>query len=156
MSDGQQDIKNNNGKSSWSRILHGFIGYVILFIVALFVINLLIGYAVTEKTWYEKLWSTIVGGSAGAAIGAISGAIIGGIGVAMGGWAIGLLGWLAVGIVGGTLGALGGSVYTILSNPNNYNINYIAICTIFIGGIISGIIGKKLYHFIMTKVFGHR
>lgn len=104
-----------------------------LFFVLVF--NQLIGWAVTEKSWFEKLWITVVAGGGFGAVGAGIGLVIGGIGIALGGGAIGLAGWLAFGVFGFGAGALGGSVWTILQNPQHYDFDYIRLSLVVVTAI---------------------
>jgi hypothetical protein len=126
------------------------IGYLVFMLIFVLVLNQFIGLAVTEKTWFEKLYSTFIGGGVGGLVGVGVGLLIGGIGIATGGWAIGVVGWLAVGMVGGTAGALGGSIFSIMSSPESYDIHYLGLASLFIGGILSGLIGKKLYYIVIN------
>ena len=101
---------------------------IVQYLVAVFIfvilLNQLIGFAVTAKPWYERLFITAVTAVTGGGIGAVVGLIIGGIGVALMGTAIGLIGWLALGLAGFGIGALGGSVYTLLANPQYYDFDF--------------------------------
>lgn len=89
--------------------------------VFVLIFNQFVGWAVTEKSWIEKLWITFSAGGGFGVIGTVVGLIVGGIGVAIGGGAIGIAGWLAFGVLGFGAGALGGSIWTIMSNPGAYN-----------------------------------
>ena len=97
--------------------------YILGILVFVILLNQFIGFAITAKPWYERLFITAVSAFAGGGVGAVVGLIIGGIGVALMGTAIGLVGWLALGLAGFGVGALGGSVYTILANPQFYDFN---------------------------------
>jgi hypothetical protein len=101
---------------------------IVQYLVAVFIfvilLNQLIGFAVTAKPWYERLFISAVSAVTGGGIGAVVGFIIGGIGVALMGTAIGLMGWVALGLAGFGIGALGGSVYTILANPQFYDLDF--------------------------------
>ena len=94
------------------------------FFVFIVIFNQLAGWAITEKSWIEKLWITIIAGGGFGVLGGSIGLVIGGIGLALGGGAIGLAGWLAFGVLGFGVGALGGSVWTIIQNPQNYDFDY--------------------------------
>lgn len=98
--------------------------YLVAVSVFVILLNQLIGFAATPKPWHERLIITVVSAVAGGGVGALVGFIIGGIGVALMGTAIGLIGWLALGLVGIGIGALGGSIYTILVNPELFNYNF--------------------------------
>lgn len=98
--------------------------YLVVFFVFLILLNQLIGFALTEKPWYERLFITVVSAVTGGGIGAVVGLIIGGIGVALMGTAIGLIGWVTLGLASSGIGALGGSVYTILANPQFYDFDF--------------------------------
>jgi len=100
---------------------------VVQYLVAVFVfvilLNQLIGFAVTPKPWYERFFITIVSSIAGGGIGAAIGLSIGGIGVALMGTAVGI-GLVTLTLTGFGIGALGGSVYTILANPRHYDFDF--------------------------------
>ncbi len=98
--------------------------YIMAVLVFVLLLNQLIGFAVAEKSWYERLLITAVSAISGGGIGAVVGLVIGGIGVALMGTAIGLLGWVALGLAGFGIGALGGSLYTIIANPQFYDFNF--------------------------------
>jgi hypothetical protein len=95
--------------------------------VFILIFNQFIGWAITEKSWFERLWITLAAGGGFGVAGAGIGLLIGGIGLALGGGAIGLAGWLAFGVLGFGTGALGGSIYTIILNPSNYDIDTIRL-----------------------------
>jgi hypothetical protein len=123
--------------------------YLVAVMVFVLLLNQLIGFAVTEKPWYERLFLTIVSAITGGGIGVLVGLIIGGIGLALMGTAIGLIGWLALGLAGFGLGALGGSIYTILANPKSYDFDFwklllvIVVCLTTAG--TAGIMITKAY-----------
>lgn len=96
------------------KLLVGGLVFVVL-------LNLLIGFAVTEKPWYERLYVTAATAISGGGIGAAVGIIVGGIGVALMGTAVGVVGWVLFGVAGFGIGALGGSIYTIVSTPQFYD-----------------------------------
>ena len=100
--------------------------------VFILVFNQLVGWAVTEKSWIERLLVTIAAGVGFGTIGIGIGLVIGGIGIALGGGAIGLAGWLAFGVLGFGVGAFGGSVWTILQNPQNYNFDYFKLSLVVV------------------------
>jgi hypothetical protein len=97
---------------------------VLWMFIFMVVLNQLIGWAVTEKTWLEKLMLTLTAGGVFGAVGAGVGLVIGGIGIAVFGTAFGIPGVLACGLLGFGLGGWGGSLYTILQSPQDFTFDY--------------------------------
>ena len=113
---------------------------VIGILVFLIIMNHFIGWAVIEKTWFEKLWITIVAGSGFGTIGAIIGLVIGGIGLAICGNAVGIAGWLTFGVLGFGTGAFGGSLYTILTEPQNFSFDKGKLSLLIFCGAVAALI----------------
>ena len=101
----------------------------------------LAGWAVTEKAWLERLWISVFTGGSFGLLGAGLGLIIGGIGFALGGGAFGVAGWLVFGVLGFGAGALGGSLWTILSNPQNYDFDYFRLTLIIVVASVVALVG---------------
>ena len=111
-----------------------------LFIFVL-VFGQLVGWAVTEKPWLERLWISAFAGGGFGIIGAGVGLVFGGIGLALGGGAIGLAGWLVFGVLGFGAGALGGSLWTIISDPQNYDFDYFRLTAIVVTAAVTALVG---------------
>ena len=92
----------------------------------------MIGWAVTEKPWWERLWISLFAGGGFGLLGAGIGLVIGGIGFAMGGGAFGLAGWLVFGVLGFGAGALGGSLWTIIANPQSYDFDWLRLTIVIV------------------------
>lgn len=104
-----------------SQPLKRFLNLILGYFVFVLVFNQFVGWAVNEKSWLEKLWITLGSGGVFGAVGAGLGLIVGGIGLALGGGAIGIAGWLTFGVLGFGTGALGGSIWAIIQDPQNYD-----------------------------------
>src|SRR6056297_2128202 len=111
-----------------------------LFIFVL-VLGQLVGWAVTEKPWLERLWISAFAGGGFGVIGAGVGLVIGGIGFALGGGAFGLAGWLVFGVLGFGAGALGGSLWTIISDPQNFDFDYFRLTAIVVIAAVTALVG---------------
>ena len=107
------------------KLVLGFFMFMVTF-------NPLLGWAISEKSWAAKLWITLVSGGGFGAVGAGIGLVIGGIGLALGGGAIGIAGWLAFGVLGFGAGALGGSLWTIIQSPQNYDFDFFRLSLVVI------------------------
>jgi len=105
------------------------------------ILGQLVGWAVTEKSWIERLWISLFAGGGFGAIGAGLGLIIGGIGFALGGAAFGVAGWLVFGVLGFGAGALGGSLWTILSDPQYYDFDYFRLTVIVVIAAVFALAG---------------
>lgn len=121
-----------------------------------------VGWAVTEKSWIERLWISLFAGGGFGVIGAGLGLIIGGIGFALGGGAFGVAGWLVFGVLGFGAGALGGSLWTILSDPQNYDFDYFRLTVIIViaavialaGVLAASKFGQSLHQRVRRKIEG--
>lgn len=135
----------------WKKLLKLILG-ILVFTVFL---NLSIGWAVTEKPWYEQFWVTIASAGGLGAAGTVLGLVIGGIGLAIGGGAIGLAGWLVFGVLGFSVGALGGSLYTIFADPGKFDFNYFKLVILFIGIGVSVFIAFLYASKVGRMIFGY-
>ena len=116
-------------KKKFLKILLKLVLGVFVFMATL---SQLLGWAISEKLWVEKLWVTAASGGVFGAIGLGVGVVIGGIGLALGGGAIGIAGWLVFGVLGFGAGALGGSLWTIIQSPQDYNIDFFRLSLVLI------------------------
>ncbi len=103
-------------------------------------LNQFIGWAITEKPWHEQLWVTVAAAGGLGSAGAVLGLLIGGMGLVLGGGAIGLAGWLVFGLLGFGVGALGGSLYTILESPQNFDFDIFRLSILLIVSAFSALI----------------
>jgi hypothetical protein len=146
----KKNMKNENIKRTFN--------LAIAFYVFVVVFNQFAGWAITEKSWIERLWITLVAGGGFGVLGAGIGMVLGGVGLALGGGAIGVSGWLAFSVLGFGAGALGGSILTIIQNPQNYDYDYfrLSIVVIFSCTIAtaSALFASKFGRWMMAYISG--
>jgi hypothetical protein len=84
---------------------------------------------------------------------------LGGMGLALGGGAIGLIGWLTFGVLGFGIGAVSGSLWTILQNPQNYDFDYLRLSVIvvaaFTGALVSVLFASKFGRWVRRYIKGN-
>lgn len=78
---------------------------------------------IEEKSWFERSWDLLAGGSFGAMAGMVFFLLFGAIGW-VSGVVYGSLGLLSL-MLGGALGGLGlGTIVNMMRHPDDYNVNY--------------------------------
>lgn len=129
-----------------SQILAG----VLVFILAL---NGLIEMAVVEKPFYARLYHTAIGAFAGGGIGVLAGVVIGGVGVVMMGTGIGLAGAALFGVAGFGLGALGGSLWTIITNTEMYQVDCTKLIIVIVASFLLAVVAAVFLGRIFSLFF---
>lgn len=112
----------------WKKLLKLTFG----FLVFILLLDQFLWWPAEEKPLPEQILVILTSAGGLGAAGAVLGFVIGGIGLALMGGAIGLAGWLVFGVLGFGAGALGGSLYTILNNHQNYDFNIFRLTVLLI------------------------
>ena len=111
-------------------------------------IQLALYLGVEEKSWLQRSWEFLAGGTVGLVAGLLFFLLVGAIGWVSGPvfGAVGVIGLAA----GGALGGLGlGALVNVVRDPDKYNISYLTVFVVVLGGAViaawlAGIIGRKL------------
>ena len=118
------------------------IRYAVLMAVLYVALLIAIVWGIEEKSWIERSWDLLAGGSFGAMAGLVFFLLFGAIGWVTGA-IYGSLGLLSL-MLGGALGGLGlGAVVNIARNPDHYNFNLpTLILVLIVGGTLAYFLSK--------------
>ncbi|MDR0902994.1 MAG: hypothetical protein LBM92_09535 [Opitutaceae bacterium] len=130
-----------------------FFKTILVISIAVIIVNQFIGFAITPKPWYERLYLTLIGGGAGGVMGLLAGLAIGGaIGIAALGGGIGVPWVLAGAMLGFAGGSLTGSILAILQNPGDYDINGFKLAILIIMAVSAGFIVVTVFTGIFKRI----
>lgn len=109
---------------------------------------------VEEKSWFERTWDFLAGGSIGAIAGLVFFVAFGAIGWVSGAL-YGSIGLLSL-MVGGGLGGLGlGAIANILRDPEKYNFNWPVILAVLLTGFIVAHFISQIVGRVASKAAGN-
>jgi hypothetical protein len=116
---------------------------VTVFMAVMFIaLQIAISFGVEKKSWFQRSWELVVGGSFGALAGLTFFLVVGAIG-----WVSGVL-YGSVGLIGlmigGALGGLGmGALANIIRNPQSYNFHWpILIGVLLMGWLLAKVLSS--------------
>jgi hypothetical protein len=120
-----------------------FIRFTVFLVLVYFALLAAGALGVEEKSWFERSWDLLAGGSLGAMAGLLFFLLFGAIGWVSGA-IYGSLGLLSL-LIGGGLGGLGlGTIVNMVRHPDDYNVNLPVFFSILFVGVAFAYFLSKL------------